>query len=66
MGGLLEAVVGDATLGSAGGTGALFSTSADMVRSEPQLNGQGKGGRGVKQTAAPCSGVSEVNRTDDS
>lgn len=36
VGGVLdvEAVDGDATLGSAG-TGALFSTSADMVRSEP-------------------------------
>lgn len=63
----VEAVVGDAALGSAG-TGALFTTSADMVRSEPHwMSGQSVGGGGrITQTAAPCSGSSEVNRADDS
>lgn len=54
----VEAVVGDAALGSAA-TGALFTTSADMVPSEPRRTSRrsvvgGRGGRITQTAAAPC------------
>lgn len=61
MGGLLEVEAVDAALGSAG-TGVLFSTSADMLPSEPHWS---SGRSGDKADGSSVVGGSEVKRTDD-
>lgn len=67
----VEAVVGDAALGSAA-TGALFTTSADMVPSEPRRTSRRSvvGGAGWEDNADGSSsvfqGAARSNRADDS